>query len=284
VSRLFGLLARLGPRRFGRDPGAFDPAAVERTVAALARAGRRAPLFPVDARGLERVPPPPALLVMNHSGGTSIPDVWGFLYAWYRRFGGARPLHTLAHELVVGQPLTGPWCERRGVLLAEPGIARRVLVDERRDVLVLPGGDREAWRPFRDRHRVDFGGRLGYARLALETGVPVVPVAHDGAHRTLLVLARGGSIARALGLHRLARADIWPLHLSLPWGIALGPLPHLPLPVALRYAIGDPVEAPTVIALDAAVRAAIQELLDGLAGGAPNWRDRLRRLRAAYGV
>ena len=42
-------------------------------------------------------------------------------------------------------------------------------------LLVYPGGDREVFRTWRDRNRIDFGGRLGFVRLALRTGVPVVP-------------------------------------------------------------------------------------------------------------
>jgi len=79
---------------------------------------------------------------------------------------------------------------------------------------------------------------------------------------------------------KLARAHIWPLHMSLPWGLAFGPLPHLPLPVTLRYRVGEPIEtrrtgrpagaAPSeaeVRALDEKVRSAVQALLDQLAEG-----------------
>jgi 1-acyl-sn-glycerol-3-phosphate acyltransferase len=289
-------LGRIVGTTYGRDPASFDAAAVEQTMRSIGELAHFLPWFPVEVRGLEDIPPPPAMLVMNHSGGTSIPDVWGFLVAWYRHFGTARPIHPLAHDLVVGQPLTGGWFERRGVLLANRRIARRAITEHRRDVLVLPGGDAEAWRPFRARWRVDFAGRRGYARLAVETGVPIVPVAHAGAHETLVVLSRGGKLARRIGLHRIARADIFPVHLSLPWGLAIGPLPHLPLPTPLRYRVGPAIPTGGVVdpgaeRLDQQVRASIQRQLDALADeeGAHGFLDRarwildaLRATRAAW--
>src|SRR5690606_32637203 len=130
-----------------------------------------------------------------------------------------------------------------------------------------PGGDLDVWRPARHRYRCDFGGRTGYARTALELGLPVVPVAHAGAHSTLHVLTDGRDFARLVQLHRIFRAEIWPVHLSIPWGLALGPLPHVPPPAHLDYEVGAPIPPlgpPTpdnVARLDARVRAEVQRLL-----------------------
>jgi 1-acyl-sn-glycerol-3-phosphate acyltransferase len=275
LARAFGAWSS----RWGRDVSAYDPQAVLDTLAVFDRlAALLPPLFPLDVHGLERIPPSPALIVSNHSGGDMAIDAWGFVLTWYRRFGVQRPLHGLAHELVVGQPLTGPFFARRGVLAADPGLAKEVLLDARRDLMVMPGGGEETWRPYRDRYRVCFNGRRGYAKLALETGVPIVPVAHAGAHETLLVLSTGRRLARLLNIVRIGRAEIFPLHVSLPWGLAVGPFMHVPWPVRLSYWIGEPVRLPgvegplpspppeLVDALDRRVRASIQEGLDVLRG------------------
>ena len=98
-------------------------------------------------------------------------------------------------------------------------------------VLVYPGGDVEAMRPFRDRDRLRFAGRRGYIRLALRAGVPIVPLVAAGAHATFIVLSDLPWLARALGVDRRFRLTVFPLALSVPWGLTLGPLPpYLPWP------------------------------------------------------
>lgn len=254
----------------GDDPDAWDPRAIEQVLATVGRLYGQGRYFDTSFAGLEHVPPSPSMLVMNHSGGTSIPDVWGLAFGWYRHFGLTRPLYVLGHELIFATPQTGRFFERCGVLRATPGVAETVLGEHRRDLLVLPGGDLDTWRPYSERYAVHFGGRTGYARLAIKMQVPIVPVAHAGAHETLLVLRTGKRLAKWLGLQRLARAQVWPLFLSLPWGLALGPLPHLPWPAKFQYLVGEPIAPPqddsleSVRALDARVRGVIQAQLNHL--------------------
>lgn len=261
---------------WGGDPGAYDPELVARTVEKAGLLFGPGRYFRLDVRGFENVPPAPAMIVSNHSGGTTIPDVWGFGVAWYRHFGTERPLHPMAHEIILSTRATGEFFGRRGVLRADRKLAYEVLHDWRRDVMVMPGGDRDTWRPWTARYEVRFGGRTGYARTALRARVPIVPVANAGAHETLVVLTDGHRIAKALGLPKLARASIFPIHLSLPWGLAVGPWPHLPVPARLRYRIGAPIVPPSelepgeepsdelVRETDERVRSAVQGLLDEL--------------------
>jgi len=261
---------------WGRDPADWDAGAV---LAAKQRFdvvfGPRRYLR-VTARGWEHLPDRPAMFVSNHSGGTTLLDALGFGWAWTDHFGAARPLHAMVHDLLLCNSFTGASLARVGALRASRANARRVLSEFRRDLVVYPGGDLDTWRPWGDRYRVCFGGRKGYARIALEAGVPVVPVAHAGAHESLVVLATGRRIARLAGIHRIARADVWPVHLSLPWGLAVGPMPHLPLPVRFDYRVGPAVPfpgghrpgctpSPTMVeAYDSAVREALQAELDAL--------------------
>lgn len=270
---LLGAMHRGRAMRWGADPSVYDAQAVLRTIERVGPLFGPRRYFRLDARGLDTLPPPPVMLVSNHSGGTSIPDAWGFAVAWYRRFGATRPLHLLAHELILGTETTGRYFATRGVLRASDGVARDVLSRYGRDLLVMPGGELDTWRPWWRRYQVEFAGRTGYARMALELGVPIVPVAHAGAHDTLLVLSDGRALAHAMHLQRLVRAEIWPVHLSLPWGLAVGPLPHIPVPARLRYRLGDAIRPspsatpPThddAIALDEQVRAAVQAMLDEL--------------------
>jgi 1-acyl-sn-glycerol-3-phosphate acyltransferase len=260
---------------WGTDPGLYDSGLVQQTMRYVRRIIGPGGYFGLDARGLENVPAAPAMIVSNHSGGTTIPDVWGLGLAWYDHFGETRPLHGIVHEIILATDATGSFFSRMGMIRGSRQLALDVLRRWRRDLLVLPGGDLDAWRPHRERYRVRFSGRTGYARTAIRAQVPIVPVAHAGAHETLMVLTDGRRIAQALHFHEIFRADIFPIHLSLPWVLGIGPWPHLPTPVKLRYRFGAPIPAPAwsgesdppqelVQEHDERVRTAVQGLLDGL--------------------
>jgi 1-acyl-sn-glycerol-3-phosphate acyltransferase len=262
--------------RYGTDPGKYDADFVRETldrVGFLFGPGR---YFRLEVQGWDHIPPAPTMMVSNHSGGTTIPDIWGLMASWHRHFDAQRPIHPLAHDMVMSVRATGRFFSRLGVLRANPKLAQEALEKWKRDVVVMPGGDLEVWRPHRERYQVNFGGKRGYARLALRCRVPIVPVANAGAHDTLFVLSDGQKIARMIQFEKLVRTRVFPIHLSLPWGFFVGPVPHIPLPVKLRYRIAPAILPPDFGPLgseppqalvdehDARVRTAIQELLDQL--------------------
>ncbi|BBY30019.1 1-acyl-sn-glycerol-3-phosphate acyltransferase [Mycolicibacterium sediminis] len=103
-------------------------------------------------------------------------------------------------------------------------------------VAVFPGGDIESAKPWDDRNLIKFGGRSGFARLAIDAGVPIVPIVTAGAGESLLVISSGERLARALRLDKLLRLKSAPISVSLPWGLSIGAvglLPYLPLPTKL---------------------------------------------------
>jgi len=131
--------------------------------------------FRAEARHLERIPKDgPVLLVGNHSGGNMIPDTMVFTVAFNTYFGVERPFYQLAHNLVLSLPGLG-WLRKFGTVAASPDNARKAL-GSGAALLVYPGGDYEVHRPSWQSSRVDFGGRKGFLRLALEQEVPIVPV------------------------------------------------------------------------------------------------------------
>lgn len=50
-------------------------------------------------------------------------------------------------------------------------------------VLVFPGGDHEVYRPTWHQHVIDFKGRTGYVRTAVEAVVPIVPMVSIGGRK-----------------------------------------------------------------------------------------------------
>jgi 1-acyl-sn-glycerol-3-phosphate acyltransferase len=216
--------------------------------------------------GLENLPPGPVLFVANHNGGIFGPDLTCTMATLWEALGPA-PLHALAHDFAMRHvtPL-GRVLQALGAIHAEPGVAVRALTGGA-SVLVYPGGDLDAFRHFRHRHRVVFGKRAGFIRLAQRAGVPIVPIVAVGAHRSSIILHEGAWIARTLGLTRLMRLERFPIAVGLPWGVVAGPVPFMPLPFAIRLAFLPPVAVPPegdVEALRDAVVGRMQAAMDEL--------------------
>ena len=216
------------PRLAEAARAARDPALLDR-IAAFANGPLRA-WHRAEVRGLDAIPTGPVLFVGNHNAATSTPDTWLALSALYAQRGLAGLPFGLAHSAVRSAPVLGPLMGRLGAVPAGHDHALSLFAAGHQ-VLVYPGGDVEAMRPFRDRDRLRFAGRRGYIRLALRAGVPIVPLVAAGAHATFIVLSDLPWLARALGVDRRFRLTVFPLALSVPWGLTLGPLPpYLPWP------------------------------------------------------
>jgi 1-acyl-sn-glycerol-3-phosphate acyltransferase len=198
--------------------------------------------FRGEVRGLGNIPESgPVLLIGNHSGGNMTPDTIVFTLAFNTYFGVERAFYQLAHNLVLSMPGLGQ-LRRFGTVVASPENAAKAL-DAGAALLVYPGGDYEVHRPTWQRNRVDFGGRTGFIRLALEREIPIVPVVSIGGQETALFLSRGEALARMLALDRMFRLKVLPISLAVPWGLNVGDmLGHLPLPAKLTIEALPPID------------------------------------------
>jgi 1-acyl-sn-glycerol-3-phosphate acyltransferase len=194
-----------------------------------------------EVRGLGNVPDNgPVLLVGNHSGGNMTPDTVVFTLAFSTYFGVERACYQLAHNLVLSMPGLG-FLRKFGTVAASPVNARKAL-ESGAALLVYPGGDYEVHRPSWQRNRVDFGGRKGFIRLAIEQNVPIVPVVSIGGQETALFLTRGERLARLLMLDKLFRLKVLPISLALPWGLNVGDMMgHIPLPAKITVETLPPI-------------------------------------------
>jgi 1-acyl-sn-glycerol-3-phosphate acyltransferase len=186
-----------------------------------------------EVRGLGNIPDSgPVLLVGNHTGGNVSPEVVIFTLAFSTYFGVERAFYQLAHNLVLSMPGLS-FLRKFGTVAASPDNARKAL-ESGAALLVFPGGDYEVHRPSWERHKVDFGGRKGFIRLALEHDVPIVPVVTVGGQETALFLSRGETLARLLGIDKMFRLKVLPISIALPWGLNVGDmLGHIPLPAKI---------------------------------------------------
>jgi 1-acyl-sn-glycerol-3-phosphate acyltransferase len=195
--------------------------------------------FRPTVQGWENLPSTPFLCVANHSG-YGVMEILTLLCLWVGHFGFSRPVVGLAHDI-------GLWWPFRLVVLPIGGVratgaAGLSPLARGFPVLVFPGGDVDALRPFSARNQVVWGGRHGFLRTARDAAVPVVPLVICGSHAQYTLLPGGQLIARLFGLTRL-RLATWPLPLGgavllgvlLAW--ALGLLPLYAVAVAAAVAL-----------------------------------------------
>ena len=136
-----------------------------------------------------------------------------------------------------GPCVTAGWLEEVRSLVGPRGVVTRTsaiayesdgLTMERGEgaAVVLPRGTAETARVM---------------RVLARHGVPIVPVVFHGGHNGLFILHDGERLAQALRMDRVLRSDTWPLWVGLPWGVALGPWFHVPLPVKCVTEFLDPI-------------------------------------------
>ena len=196
------------------------------------------------------------------------PDVLIFAPAFYGQFGYDRPLHTLAHS-------ASSWALCRW---SEPPRGHR---GQPRQC-----GSRTAAAPWSwcspaatttliarpSTNTIDFNGRTGYVRTAIDAGVPIVPAVSIGAQETQLFLTRGNWLAEGWVWMRL---HILPVSVGWPFGLSVFFPPNVPLPSKVVTEVLEPIDIaeqfgddPDVDEVDAHVRAVMQAALDKLAAQA----------------
>ena len=230
--------------------------------------------FRSEVLGLEHVPPGPALMVANHSGGLITVDMSVLAVDYYKTFGYERPLYALAHDNMFRGPVAG-FLERIGVIRATPEHAAEALAAGGM-VLVFPGGDYDVYRPTSQEHVISFGGRTGYVTTAIKAGVPIVPAVSIGGQENQFYLTRGRRLARALRLttfeRRLFRTNILPITIGFPFGLSAVLPINMPLPTKIVTQVLRPIDIatefgddPDVRRVDAHVRAVMQHAMSALA-------------------
>ncbi|MEM6402568.1 MAG: lysophospholipid acyltransferase family protein [Cyanobacteria bacterium P01_D01_bin.116] len=203
--------------------------------------------FRVRTDGWENIPTEDKVLIVgSHNGGMAAPDMVMMMYDWFRRYGTERLIYGLMHPYIwrINSSIA-KLGEKTGAIAAHPKPANAAL-ERGASVLVYPGGQYDLFRTYNQRYNINFAGNKGFIKLALRQEVPIIPAISVGAHETLIVLGDFHEIMKQLnnmGLPWLYNLDpgVFPIYLGLPWGLALGPLPNIPLPVQIHTRICKPI-------------------------------------------
>ncbi len=183
--------------------------------------------------GLENVPEQGALLVGNHTiyGVLDVP----FLVAeiWRRRGVVVRSLGDHAHFRV---PAHRDLLKACGVVRGTRANCGELM---RRGelILVFPGGAREVSKRRGEKYKLIWSERLGFARMAIEHGYPIVPFAAVGAEESLDIVLDADSPVMA-PIRALTQRLFGTEPLPIVRGIGLTPIPR---PERLYFWVGAPV-------------------------------------------
>jgi 1-acyl-sn-glycerol-3-phosphate acyltransferase len=213
----------LGPS--GVDAFGLDPHWARYIFAAVALLYRK--YFRAEVHGVDRVPAGRVLLVANHSGQLPI-DGAMIAAAMFLDAEPPRIVRAMVEKWAVGLPFVSLVFTRIGQVVGVPENATRLL-EQGEALLVFPEGTRGVSKTFDRRYQLtDFG--LGFMRLAIETGTPIVPIAVVGGEEQYISV---GKVDRLAKLLRMPAFPIIP-QLLVPGG-------QLPLPTKYRLWFGEPM-------------------------------------------
>jgi 1-acyl-sn-glycerol-3-phosphate acyltransferase len=184
-------------------------------------AGWQAQYHQATLQGVEHLPTGGALLVGNH--GLFGLDAPPFFYLLHAKTGRV-PVGLADRKLFGGTPMRQILARLGGV----PGTPEnaRALLDQGQLVVCYPGGSRETFKSPEQAYQLQWEQTVGFARLAASCDVPVVPFAAAGVDDTYLNFGHLEPLRARLGRY------------AAPLTLGLGPLP---LPVAMRFALGAPL-------------------------------------------
>lgn len=236
--------------------------------------------FRYSVEGIEHLDGDRSVVAVGYHGR---PIAWDLLIlheVLYRRHG--RMHFGVFHEWFEHDPFAR-WLLRGLQWTTRDGPELEQAIRDRRHLILAPGGDREAMRPWKIHDQVDWGLRAGFIRLALRHGLDVVPIAAAGVDDTYVGLNDGYAWGRKLRLpHRL------------PAWLAFGPLGPYPMsppfPAKIHQIIGPPVDLrefrerdlgdrDAMTAASLRVQQAVQDLLDRAEAKRqrPRWQVTLSR-------
>jgi 1-acyl-sn-glycerol-3-phosphate acyltransferase len=184
--------------------------------------------------GVERIPDRGALFVGNHTLFGLIDVPFMATQLWRRRRIRIRGLGDHAHYRV---PVWRNLLERSGMVRGTRENTRALMRDGQH-ILVFPGGTGEVFHGRGQKYRLLWKERVGFARLAIEFGYPIVPFAAVGVEEMFDIVAD----ERTPGLAQVDAVMRRLVGLALP-PIARGIGPTLiPRPERLYFWFGEPID------------------------------------------
>lgn len=215
---------RIGTGDYGYDAFGLSKSHF-RQAAALMRLLYRY-YFRADVFGAHNIPAHGRVLfIANHSGQLPFDGV-AIGCAAFLDAAKPRLVRSMLERYIPTLPFFSYLFARLGQVTGTPENCRALLHREEA-ILVFPEGVRGISKPFKHRYQLQPFG-LGFMRLALQTGTPIVPVGVVGAEEQ----------APAINLRRVAKLLGMPALPIVPYPPFI---PIVPLPVRYRIHFGEPL-------------------------------------------
>jgi 1-acyl-sn-glycerol-3-phosphate acyltransferase len=183
--------------------------------------------------GIERIPDRGVLFVANHTIYGLIDVPFAMAELWRRREIAVRGLGDHAHYAI---PVWRNLLELGGMVHGTRENVR-ALMREDQAILVFPGGADEVFKQRDERYRLKWKERMGFARLAIEFGYPIIPLAMVGVEEMFGILADEHTPLLGQASRLMRRLVGLPLP---PIGVGLGPM--LPRPERMYFWFGEPID------------------------------------------
>lgn len=213
--------------QYGYDAYGMSPRWIRRALLPTALLYRH--YFRVETFGIERLPRGRVLVISNHAGQLPF-DGAMLATALLLEASPPRIARSMGEFWIPRLPWISVAAARAGALVGTPRNCSRMLENDE-CVVAFPEGVRGMNKVFSQRYQLQRFG-MGFMRLALESGAPIVPVAIVGSEEQQPGIANLAGLGRSLGMPPV------PITLTFPW---LGPLGLLPLPVKYRIHFGEPM-------------------------------------------
>tara|TARA_R110000868_G_scaffold14661_6_gene67861 strand:- start:969 stop:1859 length:891 start_codon:yes stop_codon:yes gene_type:complete len=208
--------------------------------------------FKVRCFGLENISDQPFIVVANHSGQIAI-DGMLICSMFSTEVEPPRILRPMVERFFTGIPFIGSWAAEGGAVLGDRQNCINLL-ERKESVLVFPEGVRGIAKDSSDFYEMKSFGR-GFFRIALATGVPILPIAVVGAEEFYPLVWHPLKLAKKIGL------PAFPITPNL-----------VPLPSPVDIHVGKPFVIPKELSADApdseldihidSIHASIQKMLD----------------------
>ena len=216
--------------------------------------------FDVRLIGIEHIPPDQGVMLVGNHALMGI-DAWALIPELVHQTG--RIPRGLALRSLFRIPLISHTLRRVGMVKGERATAVELLM-EGEMVLTYPGGVRDALRERSEFSQLEWAGRRGFAHVAAQAKVPVIPVVGVGPEACFHVLRDRGILpTRGLGSDGIRAPLFVPIAKRVPFDFHIGQAIHPP----------ESLDDASIEAFALDVQAQTQALLDQGVAQRPMWLE-----------